>query len=66
MTVKSTSGGCGPLFDTSSTSYTPRSFTVVGSRTKVSKKFGNSCNVIVNGCPGVRVKTFSFLVQSIC
>ena len=66
VTVKSTSGACDPVFSVRSTSYTPRSFTVVGSRTKISKKFGNSCIVTVNGCPGVVVKGSLFLLQSSC
>ena len=66
MTANSISGICGPVFSVSSTSYTPRSFVLVGSRTKISKKFGNSCRVTVNGCPGNVVKGFPFLVQSNC
>ena len=66
-TANCTSGTCVcPAPSTISTSYTPRSFAVVLSRTKISKKFENSCRVTVNGILGSRVKGLLFLVQSNC
>ena len=52
VTVKSSSGTCAPI---SSTSYTPRSLAFVGSRTKISKKFENSCMVTIKGDDPVAV-----------
>ena len=66
VTTKSKSGTCDPVLSRRSTVYNPRSFLVVLSRTKMSKKFGNSCRSTLNGCPCVRVKGFPFLCQSIC